>query len=100
MFYMCKEAVPIMMKIGGGSILNMASCCSSVKSAVNRFSYGTSKAAVIGLTKSVAIDYVTFGIRCNAICPATVDTPSLQDRINSAADPNKVYLSHYYKEKY
>ena len=79
-----------MMKQGYGSILNMASCCSSIKSAVNRFSYGTSKAAVVGLTKSIAIDYVTYGIRCNAICPATVDTPSLQDRINTAADPNKV----------
>lgn len=86
---MCKQAVPIMIKQGSGSILNMSSVCSSIKSANNRFSYGTTKAAIIGLTKSIAIDYVTQGIRCNAICPGTVDTPSLQDRINSAADPNK-----------
>ena len=89
-----------MMKQGYGSILNMASCCSSIKSAVNRFSYGTSKAAIIGLTKSIAIDYVKYGIRCNVICPATVDTPSLQDRINSASDPNKVYFKILFKKKF
>jgi 2-keto-3-deoxy-L-fuconate dehydrogenase len=69
------------------SIINMASVCSSVRGLPNRFIYGTSKAAVIGLTKSVAADYVKQGIRCNCICPGTVDTPSLQDRINSYADP-------------
>ena len=72
---------------GGGSIINMASVCSSVRGLPNRFIYGASKAAVIGLTKSVAADFVAQGIRCNAICPGTVDTPSLQDRINSEADP-------------
>ena len=71
----------------GGSIINMASVCSSVRGLPNRFIYGASKAAVIGLTKSVAADYVRKGIRCNCICPGTVDTPSLQDRINSYADP-------------
>ena len=71
----------------GGSIINMASVCSSVKGLPNRFVYGTTKAAVIGLTKSVAADFVRQGIRCNAICPGTVDTPSLQDRINSYDDP-------------
>ena len=71
----------------------MSSACSSVKGANNRFSYGTSKAAVVGLTKSIAIDYIDKGIRCNAVCPATIDTPSLQDRINTAADPNKVKLN-------
>jgi 2-keto-3-deoxy-L-fuconate dehydrogenase len=71
----------------GGSIINMASVCSSVRGLPNRFIYGTSKAAVIGLTKSVAADYVRQGVRCNCICPGTVDTPSLQDRINSYADP-------------
>ena len=72
---------------GRGSIINMASVCSSLKGLPNRCVYGTSKAAVIGLTKSVAADYVRQGIRCNCICPGTVDTPSLQDRINSYADP-------------
>lgn len=72
---------------GRGSIINMASVCSSIKGLPNRFIYGTSKAAVIGLTKSVAADYVGQGIRCNAICPGTVDTPSLGDRINANADP-------------
>jgi 2-keto-3-deoxy-L-fuconate dehydrogenase len=61
--------------------------CSSIKGLPNRFIYGTTKAAVIGLTKSVAADYVAHGIRCNAICPGTVDTPSLQDRINANPDP-------------
>jgi len=79
--------LPKMLEQGGGSIINMASVCSSVKGLPNRFIYGASKAAVIGLTKSVAADFVAKGIRCNAICPGTVDTPSLQDRINSEADP-------------
>jgi 2-keto-3-deoxy-L-fuconate dehydrogenase len=72
---------------GAGSIINMASVCSSLKGLPNRFIYGTTKAAVIGLTKSVAADYVGQGIRCNAIAPGTVDTPSLGDRINAYADP-------------
>jgi 2-keto-3-deoxy-L-fuconate dehydrogenase len=71
------------------SIINMSSTCSSVKGVPNRFIYGSTKAAVIGLTKSVAADYVSRGIRCNCICPGTVDTPSLQDRINSYDDPAK-----------
>jgi 2-keto-3-deoxy-L-fuconate dehydrogenase len=66
----------------------MASVCSSIKGLPNRFIYGTTKAAVIGLTKSVAADFVADGIRCNAICPGTVDTPSLADRINANADPD------------
>ena len=91
-FWMIQAAIPKMVaqfeKDGrGGSIINMASVCSSVKGLPNRFIYGTSKAAVIGLTKSVAADFVRQGIRCNAICPGTVDTPSLQDRISSYADP-------------
>ena len=72
---------------GGASIINMSSVCSSIKGLPNRFIYGTSKAAVIGLTKSVASDYVGQRVRCNAICPGTVDTPSLQDRINAYDDP-------------
>lgn len=86
-FWMIQAVLPKMLAQGGGSIINMASVCSSVRGLPNRFVYGASKAAVIGLTKSVAADYVRQGIRCNAICPGTVDTPSLQDRINSYADP-------------
>jgi 2-keto-3-deoxy-L-fuconate dehydrogenase len=74
---------------GGGTaaILNMASMASSVKGFPNRFAYGATKAAVIGMTKAIAADYVTRGLRCNALCPGTVDTPSLRGRIASAADP-------------
>jgi len=87
MFRTIRAWLPGMLERGKGSIVNMASAASSVKGAPNRFVYGTTKAAVIGLTKSVAVDYVGRGIRCNAICPATVDTPSLRQRIASAGDP-------------
>jgi 2-keto-3-deoxy-L-fuconate dehydrogenase len=86
-FWAIQAVMPRMLEAGRGSIINMASVCSSIKGLPNRFIYGTTKAAVIGLTKSVAADYVAEGIRCNAICPGTVDTPSLQDRINAQADP-------------
>jgi 2-keto-3-deoxy-L-fuconate dehydrogenase len=90
-FWAIQAALPRMLENDGGqgkgSIINMASVCSSIKGLPNRFIYGTTKAAVIGLTKSVAADYVANGIRCNAICPGTVDTPSLGDRINANADP-------------
>jgi 2-keto-3-deoxy-L-fuconate dehydrogenase len=86
-FWAIQAALPKMLGAGRGSIINMASVCSSIKGLPNRFIYGTTKAAVLGLTKSVAADYVADGIRCNAICPGTVDTPSLQDRINANADP-------------
>jgi 2-keto-3-deoxy-L-fuconate dehydrogenase len=86
-FWTIQAALPAMLKAGRGSIINMASVCSSIKGLPNRFIYGTTKAAVIGLTKSIAADYVADGIRCNAICPGTVDTPSLQDRINANDDP-------------
>ena len=86
-FWAIQAALPKMIAQGGGSIINMASVASSLKGLPNRFVYGASKAAVIGLTKAVAADHVRQGIRCNAICPGTVDTPSLQDRINSQADP-------------
>ena len=87
MWQTTRAALPGMVAKGGGSIVNMSSACSSLKGAPNRFLYGTTKAAVIGLTKSVATDYVSKGIRCNAVCPGTVDTPSLGDRIaaNAAA---------------
>lgn len=86
-FWAIQAVLPRMLAQGGGSIINMASVCSSIKGLPNRFIYGTTKAAVIGLTKSVAADYVADGIRCNAVCPGTVDTPSLQQRINANADP-------------
>ena len=86
-FWMIRAVLPKMLAASGGSIINMASVASSVKGLPNRFVYGTTKAAVIGLTKSVAVDFVAQGIRCNAICPGTVDTPSLHDRINAYADP-------------
>ncbi|HEX2544524.1 MAG TPA: SDR family oxidoreductase [Ramlibacter sp.] len=90
-FWAIQAALPRMLQNDGGrgrgSIINMASVCSSIKGLPNRFIYGTTKAAVIGLTKSVAADYVANGIRCNCICPGTVDTPSLQDRINAFDDP-------------
>ena len=84
MFKTIKAALPKMIDNGGGSIINMASVCSSVKGLPNRFAYGTTKAAVIGLTKSIAADFVGKGIRCNCIAPGTVDTPSLQDRMRAA----------------
>jgi 2-keto-3-deoxy-L-fuconate dehydrogenase len=86
-FWMIQAVIPRMLETGGGSIINMASVASSIKGLPNRFVYGTSKAAVVGLTKAVAADFVGKGIRCNAIAPGTVDTPSLGDRINSYADP-------------
>ena len=86
-FWMIQAVVPRMLAAGGGSIINMASVASSLKGLPNRFVYGASKAAVVGLTKAVAADFVAKGIRCNAIAPGTVDTPSLGDRINSYADP-------------
>ncbi len=86
MFRTIRAALPKMIGAGGGSIINMASVCSSVKGFPNRFAYGTTKAAVIGLTKSVAADFVAKGIRCNAIGPGTVDTPSLHDRMRQLGD--------------
>ena len=85
MFHTIRAFLPGMLAGGGGSIINMASAVSSVKGVVNRFAYGASKAAVIGLTKSVAADFATQGIRCNAICPGTVESPSLQERIKALA---------------
>lgn len=87
MYRTIKAFLPAMLAAGGGCIINMSSVASSVSAAPNRFVYGATKAAVIGMTKSVALDYVKQGIRCNAICPGTVDTPSLQERLNAFADP-------------
>ncbi|WP_027351066.1 SDR family oxidoreductase [Halotalea alkalilenta] len=85
MFHSCKAFLPGMLERGGGSIINIASLASSLKGVPNRFAYGTTKAAVIGLTKSIAADYVTQGVRCNAICPGTIDSPSLRERIKTLA---------------
>ncbi len=85
MWKMVQAVLPGMLERKRGTIVNMSSACSSIKGAPNRFLYGTTKAAVIGLTKSVATEYVTQGIRCNAICPGTVDTPSLGERISADA---------------
>jgi 2-keto-3-deoxy-L-fuconate dehydrogenase len=84
-----KAVLPGMLARGDGAIINMATVASSVKGVPNRFAYSASKAAVIGLTKSVAADFVTRGIRCNAICPGTVDSPSLQDRLKATGDYEK-----------
>jgi 2-keto-3-deoxy-L-fuconate dehydrogenase len=81
MFRLCKAVLPGMLDRGKGSIVNMASVASSVKGVPNRFAYGATKAAVIGLTKAIAADYVARGVRCNAICPGTVKTPSLEQRV-------------------
>ncbi len=83
MFRTIRAVLPGMLERGGGSIINVASVASSLKGMPGRFAYGASKAAVIGLTKSVAADFVTRGIRCNAICPGTVESPSLRERIEA-----------------
>jgi len=87
MYMLIQALLPRMLESGGGSIINIASVAGSIKGIPNRFVYGASKAAVIGLTKSVAIDFVKRGIRCNAVCPGTIDTPSLGERIHAFADP-------------
>ena len=89
MYRLIRGLLPGMLERGSGSIINMSSVSSSLKGVPNRFIYGTSKAAVIGLTKSVAADFVTRGIRCNAICPATVDSPSLHQRLRETGNYEK-----------
>ncbi|RVU37812.1 SDR family oxidoreductase [Hwanghaeella grinnelliae] len=84
MFHMCKAFLPKMVEAGGGSIVNMCSVAGAVTGAPNRLAYGASKGAVLGLTRSLAADFVTQGIRVNAICPGTVETPSLHDRIEQS----------------
>jgi 2-keto-3-deoxy-L-fuconate dehydrogenase len=84
-YRMIKAFLPAMLTAGCGSIINIASVAGSIKGAPNRFVYGATKAAVIGLTKAVAADFITRGVRCNAICPGTVESPSLRDRISAQA---------------
>ena len=86
MYRMLRAFVPGMLEAGGGSIINMASAVSSVIAAPNRFVYGATKAGVIGMTKAVAADFVTRGLRCNAICPGTVESPSLEERLAATGD--------------
>ena len=86
MFHLIRRALPAMIAKGGGSIVNIASVAGSVTGVPGRFAYGASKAAVIGMTKSIAADFVKQGIRCNAIAPGTVDSPSLHDRLRATGD--------------
>ena len=85
-FHAIRAALPGMLARGGGSIVNIASVCSTLRGLPNRFIYGTSKAATIGLTKQVAADFITQGIRCNCIAPGTVDSPSLHERLRDTGD--------------
>jgi len=89
MYFMCKSTLPIMLKNNSGSIINISSVVSSIKGLPNRFVYGATKAAIIGLTKSIASDFVKNNIRCNAIAPGTVFTPSWEDRVRQSKDPVK-----------
>ena len=93
MFRMMKAVLPSMLEQGKGSIVNIASVVSSLKGAPRRFAYGASKAAIIGMTKAVAADYVKDGIRCNAICPGTVESPSLKERLAATGDFDKAHAA-------
>lgn len=86
MYRVTRAFLPAMLENGGGSVINMSSAASSIIAAPNRFVYGATKAAVIGMTKAIAADFITRGVRCNAICPGTVDSPSLQGRIKATGD--------------
>ncbi|MCG8555694.1 MAG: SDR family oxidoreductase [Proteobacteria bacterium] len=89
MYLVTRALLPKMLASGGGSIINLSSVASSIKGVPNRFAYGSSKAAIVGLTKAVAADYVAQGIRCNAICPGTVQSPSLEARLAATGDYEK-----------
>ncbi|MGA7634323.1 MAG: SDR family oxidoreductase [Terriglobales bacterium] len=89
MYRTCRAFLPAMLKAGKGSIINMSSAASSIRAAPNRFVYGSTKAAVIGLTKAIAVDFIRTGVRCNAICPGTVQSPSLEERIAAQGNVEK-----------
>ncbi len=91
MYRTCRAVLPGMLKAGKGNIVNVASGVSSIKAAPNRFAYASTKAAVIGLTKSIAVDFIRQGIRCNAICPGTVQSPSLEKRMAAQEDFEKAH---------
>ncbi len=94
-----RSFLPSMLLHGGGSIINIASVVSSVAAARDRFAYGTAKAALIGLTKSVALDYLAYGVRCNAVCPGTVQTPGLEERIAASPDPEEERAAYTRRHK-
>ncbi|MBH61506.1 MAG: NAD(P)-dependent oxidoreductase [Alphaproteobacteria bacterium] len=98
MFMVTREMLPAMLDAGGGAIVNVASVASSIKGVNDRCAYSASKAAVIGFTKSIAADYINQGVRCNAVCPGTVDTPSLGDRIR-AAGGDEAKVREYYVDR-
>jgi len=99
MYYMCHAFMPKMVAVGSGVVINMASICSSLRGAERRFAYGTTKGAVIGLTKSLAMDFVKHGIKVHCICPGTVDTPSFRGRVNEFQDPDKAYVDFVNRQK-
>ncbi|XP_053559479.1 dehydrogenase/reductase SDR family member 6 [Bombina bombina] len=99
MYLMIKAFLPKMLAQKSGNIINMSSVASSIKGVVNRCVYSTSKAAVIGLTKSVAADFIEQGIRCNCICPGTVDTPSLRERIQARPNPEQALKDFLARQK-
>ena len=99
MFRLCKVFIPKMAVRGCGSIINMASVASSVKGVPNRFVYSATKAAVIGLTRAIAADFVTKGIRCNCVCPGTVDSPSFRARMQAQDDPEKALKQFIARQK-
>ena len=99
MYRLIKQFLPTMLSQGGGVIINMASVASSLKGVPNRFVYSATKGAVIGLTKALASDFATKGIRCHTICPGTVDTPSWRARVNSQPDPEEAMKKFLARQK-
>jgi len=98
MYHMISAFLPAMLNKGNASIINMSSAASSIKGVPNRFSYSVTKAAVLGMTKAIAADYILQGIRCNAICPGTVDSPSLHQRIAAQAKEQNKTVDEVYQQ--